>query len=160
MGIGRLLAGHFAADGARLSAGHHQEAPGAPAGDRLGRGPGGNAKAFELRGRQVRRGGIRRNDSHGVKREEARRAGHHRVPEPDRNGHVRRRKGAASGRDFAPEKIAEIVYDSFKKNKPYVLEPFSVKITPLIKSLLPNSAFNILFKAIGLDDSMDTFKWH
>ncbi len=59
-----------------------------------------------------------------------------------------------------PEKIVNIIYKRFKKNKPYVLEPWPVKITPFCKSVLGTRVFETVFKSLGLYKSMDTFKGH
>lgn len=58
---------------------------------------------------------------------------------------------------LTPEKIARIVYGRFKKNKPYVLEPWVVKISPLFKAILPNATYDKVFQWLGLYESMNTF---
>jgi hypothetical protein len=57
-----------------------------------------------------------------------------------------------------PEKIAKVIYDHFKRNKPYVLEPWSVKLMPFSKAILPATWFDKIFKMLGLFNSFDQFK--
>ena len=57
-----------------------------------------------------------------------------------------------------PEKIVDTIYKRFKKNKPYVLEPWPVKLTPFFKSVFPTRFFERTFQRLGLRDSMDTLQ--
>jgi all-trans-retinol dehydrogenase (NAD+) len=59
-----------------------------------------------------------------------------------------------------PDKLINKSYMKFKKNKYLILEPMLVKITPLLKGILPNSFFNFISKLLGITGSMQRWKGH
>jgi len=61
-------------------------------------------------------------------------------------------------RFLTPQRIVDIMYDAFKKDKLYVLEPFMVKMTPSLKALLPIKAFDWVQKVFGVVTGADTLK--
>ena len=52
---------------------------------------------------------------------------------------------------LSPKRIVNAMYDAFKKDKLYVLEPFMVKLTPTLKALLPPTLFDFMHTTLGLD---------
>lgn len=53
-----------------------------------------------------------------------------------------------------PEYLAQKVVDAVEKNTVHVLEPFMVKLTPVIKALLPTGLYDKLSHLFGADTSM------
>lgn len=49
-----------------------------------------------------------------------------------------------------PEIIAKKIYSAFKKDRPYVREPFLVKALPVAKALLPTKLFNETLRMFGM----------
>lgn len=60
-------------------------------------------------------------------------------------------------RFLTPKRIVGIMYDAFKNDKVYVMEPFMVKSTPLLKAMLPAKAFDWVHRTFGIDSGMDSF---
>ena len=58
---------------------------------------------------------------------------------------------------LSPEKIVEAIYNGFKKDKLYVMEPFMVKLTPALKWTLPTKLFDFITRTIGISSSMKSF---
>jgi all-trans-retinol dehydrogenase (NAD+) len=56
-----------------------------------------------------------------------------------------------------PERIAEKVVQAVERDSVYVMEPFMVKLTPVIKALLPTSLTDKISNLFGADKSMA--KW-
>ncbi|MDD5223205.1 MAG: SDR family oxidoreductase [bacterium] len=52
------------------------------------------------------------------------------------------------------EQMADIIYQAFKKNKNYVLEPFMVKLAPLLKAILPSRTLDNINARLGVARSM------
>jgi len=59
---------------------------------------------------------------------------------------------------LSSERIVDIAYHAFKKNKYLVLEPFIVKFVPLLRGILPNGFFSKIMKIMGVTRSMAG--WH
>ncbi len=59
-----------------------------------------------------------------------------------------------------PEDLVDKAYRAFKKDQLYVLEPFMVKLTPILKGILPAPVFDAVAKAFGVTRSMDAWKGH
>ena len=59
-----------------------------------------------------------------------------------------------------PENIVNVSYEAFKKNKFMVMEPFMVKFTPALKSLLPARVFDSLSSFLGVNTSMHQWTGH
>ena len=57
-----------------------------------------------------------------------------------------------------PDFVAQKVIESVEKNKLYVREPSMVKLTPLIRALLPTSTVDMLMDKLGATALMKTFK--
>jgi len=53
-----------------------------------------------------------------------------------------------------PEYLAEKVTRAVERNRVYVLEPFMVKLTPLLRDLLPVSIYDRISNLFGADTSM------
>jgi short-subunit dehydrogenase len=53
-----------------------------------------------------------------------------------------------------PEYIAEKIIQAVDRNRVYVLEPFMVKLTPLLRNLLPTTLYDRLSHLFGADTSM------
>jgi all-trans-retinol dehydrogenase (NAD+) len=53
-----------------------------------------------------------------------------------------------------PERLAEKVVQAVERNKVHVLEPFMVKLTPLLRDLLPTGLYDMLSHLFGADTSM------
>ncbi len=58
---------------------------------------------------------------------------------------------------MTPEEIVDTMYDSFKKDRIYVLEPFMVKLTPALKAILPTKVFDIACGLLGISKGQDDF---
>lgn len=56
---------------------------------------------------------------------------------------------------LSQEKIANIIFRAIDKNKEIVLEPFMVKLLPLLSAILPNKAFNLVAKTFRVTGAMD-----
>jgi short-subunit dehydrogenase len=61
-------------------------------------------------------------------------------------------------RILTPEKVARLTVRAIKRNRPYVLTPWLVKVTPPLKGLLPDTIFNLVAKVFGATSGMDA--WH
>lgn len=59
---------------------------------------------------------------------------------------------------LTPDQIADKVVDAVLHNRTHVREPFMVKITPALKGLLPEAAFNSITQRLGVTSSMRS--WH
>ena len=59
-----------------------------------------------------------------------------------------------------PEFVAGRVVEAVLAGEPYVLEPFLVKLTPTLKGLLPTPLWDALGSALGVTDSMASWKGH
>lgn len=59
-----------------------------------------------------------------------------------------------------PEEVIDIAYKGFKDNKLFILEPWLVKITPLLKSVLPTSVFDFVSDVLGATGSMKHWQGH
>jgi all-trans-retinol dehydrogenase (NAD+) len=57
-----------------------------------------------------------------------------------------------------PERIVDIAYRAFRKNRYLVLEPFIVKFVPLLRGILSNYLFGKVAKILGVTRSMAG--WH
>ena len=53
-----------------------------------------------------------------------------------------------------PDYLAEKVVQAVERNKLHVLEPFMVKLTPLIRDLLPTALYDRMSHLFGADTSM------
>jgi all-trans-retinol dehydrogenase (NAD+) len=53
-----------------------------------------------------------------------------------------------------PQYVAEKVVQAVERNRVYVLEPFMVKLTPLLRDLLPTALYDRLSHLFGADTSM------
>lgn len=53
-----------------------------------------------------------------------------------------------------PDDIAEKIVHAVERNKVYVLEPFMVKLTPLLRDLLPTAIYDRMSHLFGADTSM------
>jgi len=63
-------------------------------------------------------------------------------------------------RMLRPERIVDIAYEAVKQNRFMIAEPFMVKLTPPLKSLLPQRVFDFLADRFGINRSMKSFKGH
>jgi len=59
-----------------------------------------------------------------------------------------------------PGDLAEKIVQSVERNRVYVLEPFMVKLTPLLRDLLPVGLYDKLSHLFGADTSMAHWKGH
>lgn len=59
-----------------------------------------------------------------------------------------------------PEFVAEKVVTAVEKRQVWVLEPWIVKITPILKHCLPTSVSDFLSEAFGANKSMDQWSGH
>ncbi|MFZ1866449.1 MAG: SDR family oxidoreductase [Polyangiales bacterium] len=59
-----------------------------------------------------------------------------------------------------PEGIATKIVHAVERNKVHVLEPFMVKLTPLLRDLLPTALYDRLSHLFGADTSMAHWKGH
>lgn len=57
-----------------------------------------------------------------------------------------------------PEDIATKIVHAVERNKLYVLEPFMVKLTPILRDLLPTSLYDRVSHLFGADTSMAHWK--
>jgi short-subunit dehydrogenase len=57
-----------------------------------------------------------------------------------------------------PDRIVDIAYRAFRKNRYLVLEPFVVKFVPFLRGILPNRMFNFIANLLGVTRSMAA--WH
>ncbi|MGB8330611.1 MAG: SDR family oxidoreductase [Polyangiales bacterium] len=57
-----------------------------------------------------------------------------------------------------PEDIATKIVHAVERNKLYVLEPFMVKLTPLLRDLLPTALYDKVSHLFGADTSMAQWK--
>jgi short-subunit dehydrogenase len=61
-------------------------------------------------------------------------------------------------RILTPEKVARLTVRAIKRNRPYVLTPWLVKVTPPLKGVLPDSIFNLVARGFGATSGMAS--WH
>jgi len=61
---------------------------------------------------------------------------------------------------LTPEGIATKIVDAVERNKVHVLEPFMVKLTPLLRDLLPTALYDRVSHLFGADTSMAHWKGH
>jgi len=54
---------------------------------------------------------------------------------------------------LSPERLVEAAYRGFRRNKVYVVEPFGVKFTPFLHTLLPKRTFDRLQAYLGVNNS-------
>lgn len=59
-----------------------------------------------------------------------------------------------------PEYLAEKVVQAVERNQVYVLEPFMVKLTPIIKAMLPVGLYDRMSHLFGADTSMAHWTGH
>ena len=59
-----------------------------------------------------------------------------------------------------PEQLAEKIVQAVERNKVYLLEPFMVKLTPLLRDLLPTALYDRLSRLFGADTSMAHWTGH
>ena len=59
-----------------------------------------------------------------------------------------------------PEYLAEKVVNAVERNQVYVLEPFMVKLTPIIKAMLPLGLYDRISHLFGADTSMAHWTGH
>lgn len=57
-----------------------------------------------------------------------------------------------------PDFVADKVIEAVEENQLFVREPFMVKLTPLIKSLLPTEVVDVMMEKFGVTGLMKTFK--
>lgn len=58
---------------------------------------------------------------------------------------------------MSPKRMVGAIYNGFKQDKIYVMEPFMVKITPALKWILPVKAFDYVAGVLGVSSSMKSF---
>lgn len=63
-------------------------------------------------------------------------------------------------RFMAPGELAEKIVEAVEHGKVWVLEPWIVKVTPMLKSCLPTPVADFLSDAFGATTSMDTWRGH
>jgi len=61
---------------------------------------------------------------------------------------------------LTPERLAALVVGAIKRDKPYLLTPWMVKITPVLKGLLPRRAFEAIAWTLGATSSMVQWRGH
>lgn len=61
---------------------------------------------------------------------------------------------------LTPDELAEKIVEAVEHRKVWVLEPWLVKITPMLKSCLPTPVSDFLSDAFGASSSMDTWRGH
>jgi all-trans-retinol dehydrogenase (NAD+) len=61
---------------------------------------------------------------------------------------------------LSPEEAVERAYKAFKRDTYLVQEPFLVKLTPALKTLLPTRVFDLVSDVLGATDSMRHWKGH
>lgn len=59
-----------------------------------------------------------------------------------------------------PETIAEKVVQAVERRKVWVLEPFIVKLTPILQNVLPTAVADMLSDAFGASSSMESWQGH
>jgi len=59
-----------------------------------------------------------------------------------------------------PDYLAEKIVHAVERDRIYVLEPFMVKLTPLLRDLLPTALYDKLSHLFGADTSMMHWKGH
>ena len=59
-----------------------------------------------------------------------------------------------------PEQLAEKIVHAVERNKVHLLEPFMVKLTPLLRELLPTALYDRLSHLFGADTSMAHWTGH
>jgi short-subunit dehydrogenase len=72
-------------------------------------------------------------------------------------------KGAAAPKAtnvLEPDYLAEKIVHAVERDRIYVLEPFMVKLTPLLRDLLPTALYDKLSHLFGADTSMLHWKGH
>jgi NAD(P)-dependent dehydrogenase (short-subunit alcohol dehydrogenase family) len=61
-------------------------------------------------------------------------------------------------RILTPEKVARLTVRAIKRNRPYVLTPWLVKLTPPLKALLPDAIFNLVASGFGATSGMASWR--
>lgn len=59
-----------------------------------------------------------------------------------------------------PERLAALVVRAVLHNRPYLLTPWVVKVTPFLKGVLPHAAFDATAAALGVTSSMVGWRGH
>ena len=59
-----------------------------------------------------------------------------------------------------PEEAVDIAYRGFKKNKYLVRAPTMVKLTPALRGVLPQRAFDVVSRVFGITHALDHFQGH
>jgi short-subunit dehydrogenase len=57
-----------------------------------------------------------------------------------------------------PEKFINLAYRKFKRGRYIIIEPWLAKLTPVLRGILPNKAFNFIAKILGATSSMRDWK--
>jgi short-subunit dehydrogenase len=63
-------------------------------------------------------------------------------------------------RVLTPDLLAAKIVEAVEQRKVWVLEPWIVKITPMLKSCLPTPVSDFLSDALGASSSMDNWRGH
>lgn len=66
-------------------------------------------------------------------------------------------KPPRSTRFVTPEKLADLTVAAIKRNRPFVLTPWMVKLTPLMKGVLPRRLFDSVMGLLGARQGMQTW---
>jgi len=69
-------------------------------------------------------------------------------------------KAPLTTRFLTPEQVAARVVDAVKANRAYVLEPWLVKLTPVLKAVLPTRLWDMLTSTLGVAGGMTGWKGH
>jgi len=67
-------------------------------------------------------------------------------------------KAPLLSRMLSPDQVVQIAYNAFKNDKYFVLEPWLVKITPMLKGFLPTPVFDFISDLLGATSSMKQWK--
>lgn len=63
-----------------------------------------------------------------------------------------------TARMLDPDELAEKIVDAVRRGKVWVLEPWIVKVTPLLKATLPQPLSDVVSDAFGANSSMDRWR--
>jgi len=66
----------------------------------------------------------------------------------------------ATTKILKPHELAEQVLDAVEKKQVWLLTPATVKLTPLIRNLLPTGISDAISSALGVDRSMESWSGH
>jgi hypothetical protein len=55
---------------------------------------------------------------------------------------------------LAPEQLAQQIVDGIKRDELYVLTPWLVRVTPMLKGVLPTRLFDMIAWTLGATSSM------